>query len=115
MNPLAGELNDTIKKENRYVFEMLSTLGKEMYFPKGILTQSAEAKTKAKKFNATLGVATEGGHMMFLPSLMKQLGPLSPDETLNYAPVAGPSRNCARPGRRRTCATIPRSPTRRGR
>ena len=71
------------------MFEMLSSLGREMYFPKGILTQSAEAKAKAKKFNATLGVATEGGHMMFLPSLMQQLGPLSPDEALNYAPVAG--------------------------
>ncbi len=89
MNPLAGELNDVIKRENRFVFEMLSTLGREMYFPKGILTQSAEARAKAKKFNATLGVATEGGHMMFLPSLMKQLGSLSPDEALNYAPVAG--------------------------
>ena len=89
MNPLAAELNDTIRKENPHVFEMLSTLGREMYFPKGILSQSAEAKAKAKKFNATLGVATEGGHMMFLPSLMKQLGPLSPDEALNYAPVAG--------------------------
>ena len=89
MNPLAAELNETIQKENRHVFEMLSTLGREMYFPKGILSQSAEAKAKAKKFNATLGVATEGGHMMFLPSLMQQLGPLSPDEALDYAPVAG--------------------------
>jgi len=89
MNLLATELNDVIRKENRHVFDMLSSLGREMYFPKGILTQSAEAKVKAKKFNATLGVATEGGHMMFLPSLMKQLGPLTPDEALNYAPVAG--------------------------
>ena len=89
MNPLAEELNETIRKENPRVFEMLSTLGREMYFPKGILSQGAEAKAKAKKFNATLGVATEGGHMMYLPSLMKQLGALTPDETLNYAPVAG--------------------------
>ncbi len=89
MNLLATELNETIRKENRHVFDMLSALGREMYFPKGILTQSAEAKVKAKKFNATLGVATEGGHMMFLPSLMKQLGPLTPDEAINYAPVAG--------------------------
>jgi aspartate/methionine/tyrosine aminotransferase len=90
MNPLAVELNDAIRKENRHVYEMLSSLGKEMYYPKGILTQSAEAKAKAKKFNATLGVATEGGHMMFLPSLLEQLGPkISPDEALNYAPPAG--------------------------
>jgi aspartate/methionine/tyrosine aminotransferase len=89
MNPLAAELNDAIRKENPHVFEMLSSLGREMFFPKGILSQSAEAKVKAKKFNATLGVATEGGHLMFLPSLVKQLGPLSPDEALNYAPPAG--------------------------
>jgi len=89
MNPLAVELNETIRKANPHVFDMLSTLGREMYFPKGILAQSAEAKAKAKKFNATLGVATEAGHMMYLPSLMKQLSGQTPDEVLNYAPVTG--------------------------
>lgn len=89
MNPLAKELNDIIYAANPNVLEMLSTLGKEMYFPKGILTQSAEAKAKAKKFNATLGVATEGGHLMSLDSLMKNLVGLTADETLNYAPVTG--------------------------
>lgn len=89
MNPLASELNDLIKKENPHVLEMLSTLGREMYFPKGILSQSAEAKQKAKKFNATLGVATENGHMMGLSSLLKQVPGHSADEVLNYAPVAG--------------------------
>jgi aspartate/methionine/tyrosine aminotransferase len=89
MNPLAAELNDIIRNANPNVLDMLSTLGKEMFFPKGILTQSAEAKVKAKKFNATLGVATEGGHMMALPSLMKNLDGLTADETLNYAPVTG--------------------------
>jgi len=89
MNPLATELNDIIRNANPHVFDMLSNLGKEMFFPKGILTQSAEAKIKAKKFNATLGVATEGGHMMALASLMKNLDGLTADETLNYAPVTG--------------------------
>jgi aspartate/methionine/tyrosine aminotransferase len=89
MNPLATELNEIIGKASPPTMEMLSTLGKEMYFPKGILSQSAEAKQKAKKFNATLGVATEGGHMMSLPCLMKQVPAQTPDEALNYAPVAG--------------------------
>jgi len=89
MNPLATELNEMIQKANPHVFEMLSTLGREMYFPKGILTQSAEAKAKAKKHNATLGVATEGGHHMALPSLMGQLKGFTSDEALPYAPVAG--------------------------
>lgn len=89
MNPLAVELNEMIQKANPHVYEMLSTLGREMFFPKGILTQSAEAKAKAKKHNATLGVATESGHHMALPSLIGQLKGFSADEALPYAPVAG--------------------------
>jgi len=89
MNPLATELNEIIRKENPEVLEMLSGLGREMYFPKGILTQSAEAKVKAKRFNATLGVATEQGKHMSLPSLMKHLPGFTPDEALPYAGPAG--------------------------
>ena len=40
--------------------EPVSERGKRLYFPKGILTQSAEAKAKGKRFNATIGIATEG-------------------------------------------------------
>ena len=57
MNPLAKELNEIIAKENPAVLEMMSTLGREMYFPKGIISQSAEAKREAKRFNATIGIA----------------------------------------------------------
>ncbi len=60
MNPLAEELNQIIQSANIHIFEMLSQVGKNLYFPKGILTQSAEAKEKAHKFNATIGMATEG-------------------------------------------------------
>ena len=38
MNPLAKELNDIIKEANIHVFEMLSEVGKNLFFPKGILT-----------------------------------------------------------------------------
>lgn len=34
MNPLAGQLNESIKAGNEHVYDMLSTLGKEIYFPK---------------------------------------------------------------------------------
>jgi hypothetical protein len=54
MNPLAIELNEIIQKANPHIFDMLSNVGKSLYFPKGILTQSAEAKAKAYKFNAPL-------------------------------------------------------------
>ncbi|MFH1602425.1 MAG: aminotransferase class I/II-fold pyridoxal phosphate-dependent enzyme, partial [Pseudomonadota bacterium] len=64
-------------------------LGREMFFPRGIIMQSAEARAKAKKFNATIGMATEAGHAMFLPSVMECVSGLTPDEALKYAPVAG--------------------------
>lgn len=89
MNPLAQELNEIIKKSNPYVYEMLSQAGKSLFFPKGILTQSAEAKEKAHKFNATIGMAKEKGKTMYLPTVMEQVGKIGPDESLTYAPSYG--------------------------
>jgi aspartate/methionine/tyrosine aminotransferase len=89
MNPLAKELNGQLQKENAAVYEMLSKRGKELFFPKGILSQSAEAKTKAKKFNATIGIATEGGVAMHLPCIQKHLVGITPNEAFPYAPAAG--------------------------
>jgi aspartate/methionine/tyrosine aminotransferase len=68
---------------------MLSDVGKSLYFPKGILTQSAEAKAKAHKFNATIGMATEKGKTMYLSSVMSIIGNISPEESLTYAPSYG--------------------------
>ena len=89
MNPLARELNESIQAANPHVLDMLSTLGKEMFFPKGILAQSAEAKAKGKRFNATVGMAIECGAAMNLASVMATLNGLTPDEALRYAPVTG--------------------------
>ena len=89
MNPLAQELNKTIEEANSHVYEMLSKVGKNLFFPKGILSQSAEAKEKAHKFNATIGMATEKGQTMHLPSVMAMIHGLQPSETLTYAPSFG--------------------------
>jgi aspartate/methionine/tyrosine aminotransferase len=89
MNPLAAELNEVIQKANVHVYEMLSEIGKNLFFPKGILTQGAEAKEKAHKFNATIGMATEKGRTMYLPSVMALLSGLQPEESLTYAPSFG--------------------------
>ncbi|PKN63192.1 MAG: hypothetical protein CVU57_20640 [Deltaproteobacteria bacterium HGW-Deltaproteobacteria-15] len=89
MNPLAEELNEIIVNENIHIYEMLSQVGKDLYFPKGILSQSAEAKEKAHKFNATIGMATEEGRTMFLPSVMSLIGGFKPEEALTYAPSFG--------------------------
>ena len=86
---LASDLNRAIQKDAPDVYEMLSALGRELYFPKGILTQSAEAKQKASLYNATIGIAKEGGVAMHLPSVMRQFATLSPDDALPYAPSCG--------------------------
>ena len=89
MNPLAEELNKIIQQANRHIYEMLSQVGENLFFPKGILSQSAEAKEKAHKFNATIGMATEKGRTMHLPSVMAMIDGLRPEETLTYAPSFG--------------------------
>ena len=89
MNPLALELNEIIRNESANVHEMLSPFGKALFFPKGILSQSADAKARAGRFNATIGMAREAGQAMHLPSVMAPLSGLTPDEALTYAPATG--------------------------
>ena len=88
-HPLATALNQSLEKAAPEVFSLLSALGKRLYFPKGILAQGAEAKAKGKRFNATIGIATEQNQPMFLPSIHKTLSGLSVDEAYNYAPPSG--------------------------
>ncbi len=91
MNELAKQLNEVIENENTKTFEMLSAIGKQLFFPKGILSQSAEAKQKAHKLNATIGIAKEDGNIMYLPSVMDaiDMGSIPPEESLTYAPSFG--------------------------
>jgi len=89
VNPLARSLNQTLEQEAPEVLGMLSGLGRRLYFPKGILSQTAEAKQKATRFNATIGIATEGDGPMYLPSLHGLVGDVSPADAFNYAPPAG--------------------------
>lgn len=86
---LAAELNEVIERENPHVATMLSELGKRLFFPKGILAQSAEAKEKARRYNATIGIARENGQPMFLPSVMQYFNDLSPADAVSYAPATG--------------------------
>ena len=88
MNPIAQELNESIKKANPHIYDMLSKKGKNLYFPKGILTQGAEAKEKAFKYDATVGIATENGIPMHLPSIMSYIN-VPPQQSLTYAPSFG--------------------------
>lgn len=89
MNPIAKELNEIVAESNPHVFDMLSDMGKKLFFPKGILSQSAEAKIKADRINATIGIAKEGGHVLSIPSITKYVTGLEPDSYLPYAPSFG--------------------------
>lgn len=89
MNPIAKELNQIIHANNPYLMEMLSGIGQELFFPKGILSQSAEAKQKAHKLNATIGIATERGRTMRLNSVMEAIHNIRAKEALTYAPSFG--------------------------
>ncbi len=90
MHPLAKQLNETLQRENPHVLDMLSKLGREIYFPKvGILSQGAEAKAKAKKFNATIGIALENNEPMHLKVIQDTLSAYDPKDIYEYAPPAG--------------------------
>ena len=74
LNPLAIELNEQLRDAVPTVFALLSELGKRIYLPKGILSQTAEANTKAHRFNATRAIALDfsqdGGDMMHSAGLV---------------------------------------------
>jgi aspartate/methionine/tyrosine aminotransferase len=89
MNPLAEQLNQTVKAAAPHVYDMLSDVGKKLFFPKGILSQSAEAKEKAHSINATIGIAKEGGRTMRFDSVMAGINNIRPSQSLTYAPSFG--------------------------
>lgn len=90
MNPLVRQLNETLHRENPHVFEMLSELGRHIYFPKeGIISQSAEAGRKANKYNATIGIALEKKKPMHLKVIQETLSAYEPKDLYPYAPPAG--------------------------
>jgi len=89
MNPIAVELNQIIQQGSPQLMAMLSDIGKQLFFPKGILSQSAEAKDKAYKLNATIGIATEADDIMLLDSVMASINDIPARASITYAPSFG--------------------------
>src|SRR5690554_6612956 len=89
MHVLAQELNEMLS--NTIVDAMLSDVGRRMFFPKGIVAQSAEAGQKATRFNATVGMATSGGQPMYLNDIYNKFvdEAFKPSELFAYAPGGG--------------------------
>jgi aspartate/methionine/tyrosine aminotransferase len=87
MNPFAKELNAVLG--GTVAGRLLSGLGQRLYFPRGIVAQSAEAGERARRYNATAGMAYESGQPMILPAVRELTPCLSPTESVAYAPAGG--------------------------
>ncbi|MGI5174588.1 aminotransferase class I/II-fold pyridoxal phosphate-dependent enzyme [Treponema sp. OMZ 840] len=87
IHALAQELNTVL--DNTALGPLLSDLGRRMFFPKGIIAQSAEAKESGRTANATIGMACMDGSPVTLPSIQKHLPFLTGPEAVAYAPTAG--------------------------
>ncbi len=87
MNELAVELNRAL--QGTVVEALFSDFGRRIYFPKGIVAQSAEAGKQAHRLNATIGIATREGQAMHLPAIRDRFQGFSPNEIFAYAPTAG--------------------------
>ena len=87
INPLAKELNDILKDTTPGA--LLSDLGNRLYFPKGIIAQSGEAKKLGHTANATIGMTVINGTPVTLPSIQINASELTSRELVAYAPTAG--------------------------
>jgi len=87
VHPLAAELNRVLGPTA--LGRSLSALGRRLYFPKGVVAQSAEAAEHADRFNATVGLAASGGEPMHLSAIADRLPGLTAEEAFAYAPTAG--------------------------
>lgn len=87
MNPLAQELNGVLA--DSICFRALSDFGRRIYFPKGIVAQTAEANAHCTLFNATAGMAVSEGEPMALPSIAHYLNDLTSKESVAYAATGG--------------------------
>ncbi len=84
---LAQELNKVL--EGTTPGQLMSEFGRRMYFPKGIIAQSNEAKQLGRVANATIGMTVSQGKPVVLPCIQKQTPGLSSQELVAYAPTAG--------------------------
>ncbi len=87
MHNIAKEFNQILS--NTTAMSLLSDLGRRMYFPKGIVSQEAEAGIKAKRIKATVGMATKGSDPLYLDSIYRDFKGLEASKVFPYASTAG--------------------------
>jgi aspartate/methionine/tyrosine aminotransferase len=90
MDPIATRINESIRQENPYVYEMMSAYGKHIFFSKdGNVKQISDAAGKATKYNATSGFATEHGQPMYLKVIHDTLPFYEPKDIFLYTATLG--------------------------
>lgn len=87
MHPIAQELNATLR--GSVVDDLLSDIGRRIFFPKGIVAQTAEAAKANVRYNATQGIAIAEHHPYVLPSVSRHYTELSSEQIAPYAPTGG--------------------------
>jgi aspartate/methionine/tyrosine aminotransferase len=87
VNSLAIRLNETLK--GSVVYDLLSPVGRNLYFPHGIVSQSQQASASNCSYNATAGVALEDGKYITHPLFSKFSPTIDSDEMVGYAPTSG--------------------------
>jgi aspartate/methionine/tyrosine aminotransferase len=86
MSP-SEELNRAL--EGTVAYRLLSGLGRRFYFPRGIISQSTEARQSARFANGTIVMAFKTGQPLILSAIAGCMPTLSPEESVVYAPTAG--------------------------
>ena len=87
-------MDEKAKKLNKILSEcvagdLLSDIGRNFYFPSGIVAQAEEAGRFAHKYNVSVGMAFSGGEIFETKAMREHIPHLSPKETASYAPTLG--------------------------
>lgn len=87
LHPLAQELNAILDGSTPEA--LFSKLGQRIYFPNGIISQSAEAKKLGSVANGTIGMTVINKSPVILDAVHKYIPALTASELVAYAPTAG--------------------------
>lgn len=68
---------------------LLSSLGRRLSMPRGIVVQAGEAKRKASRFDGSAGIALERRAPLHLTAVQRSFTGMEPGEIYSYSPTQG--------------------------
>lgn len=81
--------NEKFKEIAPEFYEVLSSFGKKILLPDGVVSQSIRAKSEAKKINATIGIATTEQGAMFFKGIKEFFPHNKASDIFPYAATCG--------------------------